>query len=212
MLSWQLIQDAVRADLWTWGMWSSQCWKRHNSFPRDSIRSVGSQWGQQWAIPGSLPVGERKRGFRKIQWKDNWVSHPSSGHMLLLVWPACLPCRACVRNGDRVFILLSWRKGDLHCWREQQRVGNWRRKKVARRRRPALYILEQDLVIVHSYDGNIGGRWRILTGPERTCNLSQGQISQSQEQIAQSGFEKTTLISPSINMIGICSVAIPLPL
>lgn len=44
---------------------------------------------------------EREKGFRKTQRKDNWVFHPGSGQVLLLVWPACLTYRICVRRGDR---------------------------------------------------------------------------------------------------------------
>lgn len=68
-------------------------------------------------------------GSRHNRKKDNWVSHPSSGPMLLLVWSACPAHRACYRSGiHSSFIEQNCRKGKLYSYREQQRGENWRRK------------------------------------------------------------------------------------
>lgn len=64
-------------------------------------------------------------GSRHNRKKDNWVSHPSSGPMLLLVWSACLAHRACYRSGiHSSFIEQNCRKGKLYSYREQQRGEN----------------------------------------------------------------------------------------
>lgn len=63
------------------------------------------------------------------------------------------------------------------------------------------------MVIVHSYDGNIGGRGRTLAGPVKYRFPKVRYKSLNIEPTK----EKSTLTSPTIKMIGVCSVGAPLP-